>query len=80
VTPTGTVPLWSKGALRGYRLSNQHDGNLVLYGYDDTVLWASGTHGKGDSTLWMQEDGNLVLYAHLPAPPRPTWASGTARP
>ena len=77
VTPTGNVALWTQGALRGYRLSNQHDGNLVLYGYDDKVLWSSGTYGKGDSTLWMQEDGNLVLYAHLPAPPKPIWASNT---
>ena len=75
---TGTPrAIWVQGNQRAYRLSNQHDGNLVLYDQADNALWASGTSGKGDSTLWMQDDGNLVLYAHNPAPPRPTWASNT---
>ncbi|MEV6596068.1 hypothetical protein AB0M36_04290 [Actinoplanes sp. NPDC051346] len=72
--------LWGQGDKRAYRLSNQHDGNLVLYDQADNVLWSSRTKGKGDSTLWMQEDGNLVLYAHQPLPVKPTWASNTVRP
>jgi hypothetical protein len=69
--------LWKRDTLRAYRLTNQHDGNLALYDQADTLLWSTGTGGKGDSTLWMQEDGNLVLYAHLPAPAKATWASNT---
>jgi hypothetical protein len=69
--------IWVRGGLRAYRLSNQHDGNLVLYDQADRPLWASNTSGKGDSTLWLQEDGNLVLYAHYPAPAKPSWASNT---
>jgi len=62
VSPGGNQVLWVRGNQRGYRLANQHDGNLVLYDHSGTALWASGTYGRGDSTLWMQEDGNLVLY------------------
>jgi hypothetical protein len=64
-------------ATSAFQLILQTDGNLVLYGIDDTslpddltltnatytnVIWASGTNGKGAVRCNMQTDGNLVLY------------------
>ena len=64
-------------ATSAFQLILQTDGNLVLYGIDDTSLpgdltltnatytnaiWASGTSGKGAVRCNMQTDGNLVLY------------------
>lgn len=46
-------------------LTFQTDGNLVLYGPGQTVLWASNTGPKtGVSKLTMQADGNLVIYSN----------------
>jgi hypothetical protein len=43
------------------QLTLQPDGNLVLKRVDTgTVLWASGTQGKGMTQVVMQADGNLV--------------------
>ena len=36
-------------------------GNLVLFGIDESVIWAAGI-GEHATTLIMQDDGNLVLY------------------
>jgi len=55
-------------------LTFQTDGNLVLYGPGQTVLWASNTAKKGISRLTMQSDGNLVIYGN---DSKPKWASGT---
>lgn len=44
-----------------YRLTLQHDGNLVLY-HSAKAIWASHTNGKPITFLTMQGDGNLVLY------------------
>jgi len=46
-----------------YEARLQTDGNFVVY-EGATVLWASGTDGKGTGPyeLRMQTDGNLVLY------------------
>ncbi|BFU47402.1 hypothetical protein KRMM14A1004_56390 [Krasilnikovia sp. MM14-A1004] len=77
VKPGGNTVRWEISGRHAYRLSNQHDGNLVLYDNQNKALWASNTERHGDSTLWMQEDGNLVLYAHNPAPAKVTWASNT---
>jgi hypothetical protein len=46
-----------------YEARTQTDGNFVVY-EGATVLWASGTDGKGTGPyeLRMQTDGNLVLY------------------
>jgi hypothetical protein len=55
-------------------LTFQTDGNLVLYGPGQTVLWASNTAKKGISRLTMQTDGNLVIYDNSS---KPQWASGT---
>lgn len=40
----------------------QGDGNLVLYGANGLVHWASYTQGKGGALASMQEDGNFVIY------------------
>ena len=58
-----------------HRLGLQGDGNLVLYNGSGNPIWASGTSGKGGSTLLMQNDGNLVLYN---GSGNPIWASGTS--
>ncbi|TDC34973.1 RICIN domain-containing protein, partial [Micromonospora sp. KC213] len=62
VLSKGPKAVWTPGAFTGARLTNQRDGNLVLYRADGTPVWASGTHGNGPSTLKLQKDGNLVLY------------------
>ncbi|MDI6097112.1 RICIN domain-containing protein [Actinoplanes sp. NEAU-A12] len=74
VTAAGNRVLWARGGQKAYRLTGQDDGDLVLYDHtrDHTVkpgdtfanpaIWASGTAGKGASTLRLQNDGNLVLY------------------
>ena len=40
----------------------QADGNLVVYGPGNSVVWASYTQGKGGTSCVMQGDGNLVIY------------------
>jgi hypothetical protein len=57
-------------------LTFQTDGNLVLYGPGQTVLWASNTGPKtGISRLTMQADGNLVIYNNSS---KAVWSSGTS--
>lgn len=56
-------------------ISNQPDGNLVLYNENRQPLWHSNTWRRGSSRLVMQDDGNLVLYSSTGVP---TWYSGTA--
>jgi serine/threonine protein kinase len=60
----------------------QDDGNLVLYGKNGTVLWATEKTGKqGDYFLLLQNDGNLVVYKGINGSPNvtPIWSTGTAR-
>ncbi len=58
-----------------FTLIMQGDGNLVLYGPNQRVLWKSDTYGSPRGTyLVMQGDGNLVLYR---PDGRPVWSSGT---
>lgn len=40
----------------------QSDGNLVVYGPNSSIVWASYTQGKGGTSCVMQNDGNLVIY------------------
>jgi hypothetical protein len=71
---------------RAFQLIMQTDGNLVLYGIDDSslpadvtkgtyseIIWASGTNGLGGNTCKMQDDGNLVIYKGSKA----IWESAT---
>jgi len=44
-------------------LKFQLDGNLVLYGSDNAVLWSANCSGKGGKTLMLDEDGrDLKIY------------------
>ena len=56
-----------------YKLVFQGDGNLVVYGANDSVKWASYSQNQGGDTAVMQTDGNLVIYANG----RALWNSGT---
>ncbi len=53
----------------------QGDGNVVNYGPNGTVRWASYTQNKGAVKAVFQADGNFVIYA---ANNQPLWNSGTA--
>jgi hypothetical protein len=67
--------VWSADHL--IRLTQQADGNLVLYAMPGSKpLWASNTRSRTAGTVTqMQSDGNFVVYApgHVAR-----WASGTA--
>lgn len=71
-----------EGLLRGesmpscdgrFKLSMQHDGNLVLY-EGKKALWATATNATDVFDVVMQHDGNLVVYSAHSAP---LWASHT---
>jgi hypothetical protein len=47
---------------RRFRLHYQPDGNLVLYGPGDSVLWTAGVSRARPSEFIVQGDCNLVLY------------------
>jgi len=56
-----------------FRLIFQDDGNLVLYDFNGTPRWASGTNGSSAAYVVMQDDGNLVMY-DFSEPRRVVWA------
>lgn len=60
-----------------YHIKMQNDGNLVLYDFNMTPLWASHTMNKGTApnALILQEDRNLVIYDK---DRQATWATGTS--
>ena len=69
--------IWSTGgeSTAATTLTMQADGNLVLYGASNAVLWAASDHGGTIGTVgWLaiQDDGNLAIYntrdKALPAP------------
>ncbi|MDT3439078.1 MULTISPECIES: protein kinase domain-containing protein [unclassified Pseudofrankia] len=61
--PGPVTPAWesgTSGTAAAYAVMRD-DGDLVLYGTDETtVYWNSGTHGSG-TYLWMRDDGELVI-------------------
>lgn len=60
----------------GVKLKMQTDGNLALRNWQDTLLWTSGSAGKGGTWLVLQaSDGNLVIYTDGGTP---VWAANTA--
>lgn len=44
------------------RLSMQDDGNLVLYGKDDKVIWATNTQGTPANAMEILNDGSLIVF------------------
>lgn len=56
-------------------LEMQTDGNLVLYGRNNTVLWQAGTRPDGDFAI-MQTDGNFVVYNSVSGAVWATWTEG----
>lgn len=50
-------------------------GILCLLGFNDEVLWQSGTQISPGAFLVLQDDGNLVLYRDELA----LWASDTVQ-
>jgi hypothetical protein len=67
------------GSTRGARLTNQHDGNLVLYDNAGKAIWSPATYGRGVSALTLQNDGNLALYPAA-TPTKASWSTGTRQP
>lgn len=57
------------GTCAGGTLTNQGDGNLVIY-VNGAACWDTHTDGHGCSVLAMQVDGNLVMYD---SNHNPTW-------
>ena len=49
------------------------NGNLVLFGKDESIIWAAGI-GLDATKLIMQDDGNLVLYKD---DDQSVWSTGT---
>jgi len=66
--------LWTSRSRAGKRDESaavfQNDGNLVVYQTVDTVVWNSGSLGKGDYRLSVTNDGNVVIHA---VDGRPLW-------
>ncbi len=50
------------------RLIQQSDGNLVLYGEGDAVLWSLDMYGHPGAWTIMQADGNFVVYTAADEP------------
>jgi len=71
------VPVWSLGTTTGAVLSNQCQGNLVLYDANGKALWATPTDTQGPSRLVMQNGGNLVLYRDTGSGNVATWGTGS---
>lgn len=55
------------------QLIMQTAGNLVLYSYVPTALWATGGGGYPGAYLVVQDDGNVVIYSGS----TPIWYSST---
>ena len=60
-----TSVFWSTSTSTAARCSIQTNGNFVCYNQQNTVVWSTGTSGKGTGssyTLAMQNDRNVVIY------------------
>ena len=56
---------WSTNTSTATSCSIQTNGNFVCYNQQNTVVWSTGTSGKGTGpsyTLAMQNDRNIVIY------------------
>ena len=71
-------PRWASqtGHRKGSRcyVTMQTDGNLVIYGHENSAIWASNTarDQKEDFVFLLQKDGNAVIYS------KPIWSTGTS--
>ncbi|MET9341188.1 hypothetical protein [Nonomuraea sp. NPDC003804] len=63
-----------KSANGEYKLIQQTQGNLVLYGPGNEALWSSPTAGA-PAYATMQREGNLVIYSDTN---KPLWSTNTA--
>ncbi|MFI5935089.1 hypothetical protein [Actinoplanes sp. NPDC051494] len=72
----GSAVLWKKTGLKGVKLTNSTNGNLVLLDAAGSTVWSTGTSTKGQSDLNLQNDGNLVLYPRS-TPTKASWSTGT---
>jgi len=70
-------PLWSTSVAKreSSALLMKSSGILCLLGFNDEVLWQSGTQISPGAFLVLQDDGNLVLYRDELA----LWASDTVQ-
>lgn len=69
------LPVWSNNvSSQPKKLIMQGDGNLVEYGQNDQVLWASNTNGNPGAYLLAQTDGNVVIYS---ASNQPLWSTNS---
>ena len=75
ISPGSELAVNKDYAVGDSRLIFQDDGNLVLYGKDNVVLWASYTQNKSATKAVMQSDGNFVIYD---AAGVALWNTGTA--
>jgi len=69
--------IWTTKALVDDWLTLQADGNAVLYSSGGKALWSTGTGGKGDARLIIQNDGNFVLYDN--SPNKALWSSKSGK-
>ncbi|KAH0465460.1 hypothetical protein IEQ34_005563 [Dendrobium chrysotoxum] len=59
-------PIWSSGTNNqgsGCYLTFEKDGNLVIYDYENKIVWETKTNGiEGNYVLILQRDRNVVIY------------------
>jgi len=76
--PAGTV-MSNGDSIRSskgqFQFVMQADGNAVIYGTGNQVLWQSGTSGNANARLVPQSDGNVVIYRASGAS---LWQSGSS--
>lgn len=74
IGPGTIINIGDSFAVGKSRLIFQNDGNLVFYGENDRVIWASHTEHKGATFAAMQGDGHFVIYN---ANRKPLWYTRT---
>jgi hypothetical protein len=73
----GDKELWKRINLKGVRLTNQTNGDLVLFDGAGKKVWSTGTGTRGTSDLNLQNDGNLVLYPAVKVAGVEPWSTKT---
>lgn len=63
VFPSGAKDaLWATGGPGAVRVAMQKEGNLVVYGANNRVFWATDNGGHPGAFAVLQPDGNFVVY------------------